>query len=143
MNNDTSCEQRPIEVGERECVLAALEADKDRVRSPLRRKAQVGGSRFNGTVTGTLHDRQTLAEDIARRIRHRHPPTQGGRVMPETDELLPDEIDRIWREGIRNLPPGCEHEWGGWREFDDGAGGEQFCQKCGYGAMAWSMRMLP
>ena len=53
------------------------------------------------------------------------------------------EIDRIWREGIANLPPPCEHEFGGWREFDDGRGGEQFCQNCGLGAMAWSMRMLP
>lgn len=30
----------------------------------------------------------------------------------------------------------CEHEWGGWRDFEDGRGGERFCQKCGLGAMA-------
>lgn len=34
----------------------------------------------------------------------------------------------------------CEHEWGGWREHSDGRGGEQFCQKCGLGAMAHSLR---
>ena len=37
----------------------------------------------------------------------------------------------------------CEHEFSGWREFDDGLGGEQFCSKCGTGAMQWSMRYLP
>lgn len=37
----------------------------------------------------------------------------------------------------------CDHAWGGWREFDDGRGGEQFCSKCGLGAMSHSMRYLP
>lgn len=35
----------------------------------------------------------------------------------------------------------CDHEWGGWREFDDGRGGERFCQKCGLGAMAHSLSL--
>lgn len=35
----------------------------------------------------------------------------------------------------------CEHEFGGWREFEDGSGGEQFCPKCGTGSMSHSMRM--
>lgn len=34
----------------------------------------------------------------------------------------------------------CEHEFSGWREFEDGCGGEQICKKCGMGAMAHSMR---
>lgn len=34
----------------------------------------------------------------------------------------------------------CEHEWGGWRAFEDGNGGEQVCKKCGLGAMAHSLR---
>jgi hypothetical protein len=33
----------------------------------------------------------------------------------------------------------CEHIFGGWREFEDGRGGEQFCTKCGMGAMSHSM----
>ncbi len=37
------------------------------------------------------------------------------------------------------LAPPCKHEFGGWRDFEDGSGGEQFCQKCGLGAMAHSM----
>lgn len=37
----------------------------------------------------------------------------------------------------------CEHQFSGWREFDDGCGGEQFCQLCGEGAKAHSMRFLP
>lgn len=37
----------------------------------------------------------------------------------------------------------CEHEFTGWREFDDGLGGEAVCAKCGTGAFDWSMRFLP
>lgn len=33
----------------------------------------------------------------------------------------------------------CEHDFSGWREFDDGNGGEQYCQRCGMGAMAHTM----
>jgi len=33
----------------------------------------------------------------------------------------------------------CEHQFAGWREFEDGLGGEQFCQRCGMGAMSHSM----
>lgn len=41
---------------------------------------------------------------------------------------------------ISPSPDACKHEWGGWREFDDGHGGEQICKKCGMGAMAHSLR---
>jgi hypothetical protein len=34
----------------------------------------------------------------------------------------------------------CEHDWRGWREFDDGRGGEQVCSRCGLGAMSHSLR---
>ncbi len=37
----------------------------------------------------------------------------------------------------------CEHEFKGWREFEDGTGGETFCQKCGLGCMAHDMRVAP
>lgn len=33
----------------------------------------------------------------------------------------------------------CEHEFGGWREFEDGLGGETFCARCGMGAMSHDM----
>lgn len=33
-----------------------------------------------------------------------------------------------------------EHDFKGWREFEDGRGGETVCSKCGMGAMAWSLR---
>ena len=36
-----------------------------------------------------------------------------------------------------------EHDWGGWRNFEDGLGGEQFCQRCGMGAMSHGMRTGP
>lgn len=35
----------------------------------------------------------------------------------------------------------CDHDWGGWREFDDGGGGEQVCKKCGLGAMAHTLSL--
>lgn len=36
----------------------------------------------------------------------------------------------------------CEHQFGGWREFDDGLGGEQICQRCSMGAMTHSMHTI-
>lgn len=33
----------------------------------------------------------------------------------------------------------CDHDWQGWREFDDGHGGERVCAKCGMGAMHHSL----
>lgn len=35
----------------------------------------------------------------------------------------------------------CAHEWGGWRDFDDGNGGELVCKKCGLGAMAHTLSL--
>lgn len=37
----------------------------------------------------------------------------------------------------------CEHEFSGWRAFDDGCGGEAVCKKCGCGAMSHSLRCAP
>jgi hypothetical protein len=34
----------------------------------------------------------------------------------------------------------CEHQFQGERQFDDGLGSEQFCSRCGEGAMSHSMR---
>lgn len=33
-----------------------------------------------------------------------------------------------------------KHDWQGWREFDDGGGGETVCARCGMGAMSHSLR---
>jgi hypothetical protein len=33
----------------------------------------------------------------------------------------------------------CDHDFKGWREFEDGRGGEQVCSKCGMGAMSFSL----
>ncbi|UIJ43753.1 hypothetical protein LZK98_11690 [Sphingomonas cannabina] len=35
----------------------------------------------------------------------------------------------------------CEHDFQGWREFDDGRGGERVCTKCGLGAMAYTLSL--
>jgi hypothetical protein len=53
---------------------------------------------------------------------------------------VPTEEFGFWKSEKKEP---CEHDFSGWREFDDGRGGEQFCQKCGLGAMQWSMRFLP
>lgn len=37
-------------------------------------------------------------------------------------------------------PDTCDHNFTGWREFDDGLGGERVCSKCDMGAMAYSLR---
>ena len=39
----------------------------------------------------------------------------------------------------RGVASGCEHDFTGWRNFEDGTGGEQVCRHCGLGAMAWSL----
>lgn len=33
----------------------------------------------------------------------------------------------------------CQHEWTGWRDFEDGSGGEAVCGRCGMGAMQHSL----
>lgn len=35
----------------------------------------------------------------------------------------------------------CDHDFQGWREFEDGLGGEQACTKCGLGAMAHTLSL--
>jgi hypothetical protein len=37
----------------------------------------------------------------------------------------------------------CEHEFQGWREFEDGNGGERVCKLCGLGAMMHDIRCGP
>lgn len=37
----------------------------------------------------------------------------------------------------------CAHDFGGWRNFADGGGGEQVCSKCGMGAMEYTLRCGP
>ncbi|HQF32014.1 MAG TPA: hypothetical protein PLJ34_11275 [Hyphomicrobiales bacterium] len=33
----------------------------------------------------------------------------------------------------------CEHDFSGWRDFDDGRGGEKVCSRCGMGAMSHTL----
>ena len=42
-----------------------------------------------------------------------------------------------------HITPSCDHDFKGWRDFEDGRGGEQVCTKCGMGAMADSLRNGP
>lgn len=66
--------------------------------------------------------------------------------MSETVETAATALGPDFEESLRKLfihiaENHCDHEFSGWREFENG--GEQFCQKCGLGAMAHSMRYLP
>lgn len=83
------------------------------------------------------------------------------KLRAERDAALSSVIDRVAQEWVTTpdklhvhvSPHGCycacasggpcEHEWGGWRESDDGLQGEQFCKYCGMGAMAHSLRYSP
>jgi hypothetical protein len=40
-------------------------------------------------------------------------------------------------------PDACDHDFQGWRDFEDGTGGEQVCAKCGMGAMHYSLMVGP
>lgn len=69
----------------------------------------------------------------------------GAAASPKTSRGS-QSIDSVIEDGLTFIQCGepiCEHDFSGWREFDDGLGGEQFCSKCGTGAMQWSMRYLP
>lgn len=35
----------------------------------------------------------------------------------------------------------CAHDFHGWREFEDGRGGERVCANCGLGAMAYTLSL--
>ena len=86
-----------------------------------------------------------------------------GALRAKRDDAINEMIDQMAKENgwdrsqirVQVSPPGCycacpdgpcEHEFSGWREFEcdgGGGGGEQFCQKCGAGAMGHSMRYAP
>ena len=44
---------------------------------------------------------------------------------------------------IEKCLDGQDHDFRGWRDFEDGNGGEQVCARCGVGALAWSLRVSP
>lgn len=60
---------------------------------------------------------------------------------------MPGSINQTATDGLFiHVTPragACQHEFKGWREFDDGRGGERVCTKCGMGAMAWTLANDP
>lgn len=54
--------------------------------------------------------------------------------MPDTDEENGKTIIFCCGPNER-----CDHDFKGWRPFDDGSGGETVCSKCGIGAMQHSL----
>ncbi len=61
---------------------------------------------------------------------------------PGLANVIKHRLDRLNSIFI-HVEPKCEHEFHGWRDHDDGHGGEQYCKKCGIGAMAASLRDGP
>lgn len=57
--------------------------------------------------------------------------------VKHTQVYQPGTSDECYCDCINGGP--CQHEFGGWREFEDGSGGERFCARCGMGAMAHSL----
>ena len=58
---------------------------------------------------------------------------------PGLASVIEKRLDRLNSIFI-HITPKCEHDFKGWRDFDDGRGGEQVCSKCGTGAMSDSLR---
>jgi hypothetical protein len=65
--------------------------------------------------------------------------------MPENQSTKSDEVFvHMMRkpELCYGNPLTMEHEFTGWRTFDDGRGGEQVCKHCGMGAMEHTLRVV-
>ena len=86
----------------------------------------------NGVWAGDLINK-TAARDLVERKLVRN----SGGPPSSLNVLTLSETGRI------AVADNCIHDFGGWREIDGGRGGEQFCQKCGYGAMAHTLRYAP
>lgn len=57
------------------------------------------------------------------------------------DEYDPDDFEPRIFVHLKPRADACAHDFQGWREFDDGHGGEQVCTKCGIGAMSYSLSL--
>jgi len=115
-----------------------------------------------GEMMGTLEEAERILEDKARAWRALRQPsidTRAGHRETEAKErearirLAEAAVLWLWhreRNAASSLTlamcggdNGCEHDFGGFRPFPDGNGGEQFCRKCGLGAMAHTLHDLP
>ena len=66
-----------------------------------------------------------------------------GGPLGQQDEACPTCLPGCYSKPVTLVicgAPKCEHDFKGWRQFEDGRGGETVCTKCGMGAMAWSLR---
>lgn len=62
-------------------------------------------------------------------------------ILDTTGEApKPIDLSRVFIH-VKPKPPACDHDFQGWREFEDGTGGEQVCSKCGMGAMAHTLSL--
>jgi hypothetical protein len=62
--------------------------------------------------------------------------------QPDDKDEQQSLLDQFCRmdEFFAHATPKCDHVFAGWREFENGNGGEQVCTKCGIGAMTASIR---
>lgn len=58
--------------------------------------------------------------------------------MTGQKQETPKWLDKIFVHATPK-PDLCKHDFQGWRDFEDGNGGEQVCTKCGMGAMAHTL----
>ncbi len=69
-------------------------------------------------------------------------PLRAEGVTAEDDDDLDGEPVLFHAKRDPLICPGRdEHDFTGWREFEDGNGGEQVCKHCGIGAMEHSLAL--
>ena len=67
--------------------------------------------------------------------------TKAAETTPEQDAQARAILDAVTTKrcvctcGTIAYPKHCDHVFEGWREHEDGMGGEQVCKHCGVGAM--------
>lgn len=64
---------------------------------------------------------------------------QQARFHTRLKGIFPDASPSV----LVHVTPKCEHQFAGWRDFEDGRGGEQVCSKCDIGAVSASLRDSP
>lgn len=100
---------------------------------------------LDGAPTEPIRQMRISTDDAAKSLAQMVTEWVDGGIKGGTDwrpglaDVIKHRLDRLNSIFI-HVEPKCEHELHGWRDHADGHGGEQYCKKCGMGAMAISLR---
>jgi len=101
------------------------------------RKAWNGGSVEAAMAAATERAERAIAADCPR-----CPTCEGAGLLPGPVVCATcGAAGYLVPEGSMPAPPACEHAFEGWREFEDGNGGERMSKHCGLGAMAHTLSL--